>query len=341
MIYYTTGSTDAPYNLAFEQYLFDTLSAGQSALGLWQNRSAVIVGKHQNTAEEIDAAYVRDHGIQIVRRMSGGGAVYHDLGNINFTYITDQPEGKRLDFAFFAQPVIEALAALGVASECTGRNDLCIGGRKFSGNAQYLRGGRVLHHGTLLYNADLGMITRALRVPADKLAAKGVASVASRVTNIAEHLTAPMPLDAFYAHLQRYLNRENELIPYAPTPEDLAAIDTLRAKRYVTWDWNWGASPRYNVRRQIRFAGGGMTAYMQVESGILSSVALHGDFFATGDLGPLMRALTGVALDRISLAATLAPLNDLSAFIHGLDAETLINLLLSTIEVPVNEQLNF
>lgn len=328
MIYYTTGSNDAPYNLAFEQYLFDTLPAGQSALGLWQNRSAVIVGKHQNTAEEIDEAYVHDHGIQVVRRMSGGGAVYHDLGNINFTYITDQPEGKRFDFAFFAQPVIEALAALGITAECTGRNDLCIGGRKFSGNAQSLRGVRVLHHGTLLYNADLGMITRALRVSADKLAAKGVASVASRVTNIAEHLPAPMSMEAFHAHLLRYLGRKNELIPYAPTPTDLASIDALRSERYAAWDWNWGASPRYNARRQTRFAGGGITAYMQTECGILRGLALHGDFFATGDLGLLTQALTGAALDRKALAAALAPLGDLSASIHGLETDTLIDLLL-------------
>lgn len=328
MLFFETGNTDPTYNLAFEQHLFDTLPTGKSALGLWQNARAVIIGRHQNTTEEIDADAVRDLGIAVVRRMSGGGAVYHDLGNLNFTYITDQPVNYRLDFAFFTTPVIEALAALGITASLSGRNDLCIGTAKFSGNAQYSHGGRVLHHGTLLFDADLSMLPRVLRVPPEKLAGKGVASVASRVTNIVPHLVTGMSMADFQRHVRGYLSRSQELTPYVPTAGDLEAIDALRASRYDTFDWNWGASPRYNTRRSIRFAGGGITAYLQVEQNILRDVALHGDFFALGDVSPLTKALSGHPRTREGLTAALRPLGDPAQYIYGLDTESLLSLLL-------------
>ena len=326
MDYFETGSTDAPDNLAYEQYVFDTLPAGRTALGLWQNRRAVIVGRHQNTAEEVDADFVRAHGIQVVRRTTGGGAVYHDEGNLNFTYITDHPPGARLDFAPFTRPVIAALQALGVRAALSSRNDLCIDGMKFSGNAQATRRGRILHHGTLLFQADMGMISGALRPAPEKLAAKGVASVRARVTNIADHLPTPMTMAAFRAHLLGYLALEG-LTPYDPGAQGRARIQALRDTRYDTWAWNWGASPRYTHRRTLRFPGGTLTAFLLVEDGVLREAALRGDFFAAQDTQPLEDALRGVPCRRPDVSERLRALGGAQAFIHGLDTDALAALL--------------
>jgi len=330
MLYFTTNSTDSAYNLAFEQRMFDTLPAGEAALGLWRNRSAVIVGRHQDAASEVDAGHLRAEGIALTRRLSGGGAVYHDLGNLNFTFITGtagQAPERHFDFAFFLRPVLGALHALGVRAELSGRNDLCVDGRKCSGNAQYTRDGRVLHHGTLLFDVDLDTMTRVLCPPADKLAVRGIPSVRSRVVNIAGLLPEPMTIEDFQARLLERLSAEGALTAFAPDPGWLSEVAALREERYATFAWNWGESPRYNQRRQARFVGGGLTAFLWVEDGRLREAALRGDFFAD-DPGALEAALAGIELTREGISAALAPLGDVSAHIHGLDAETLIGLLL-------------
>lgn len=327
MLFFRTGSTDPTYNLAFEQYLFDTLPRGASALGLWQNDNAVIIGRHQDTAAEIDPAYVAAHGIRVVRRTTGGGAVFHDLGNLNFTYIADHPEGARFDFAFFTRPVIDALAALGVRAELSSRNDLSVDGRKISGNAQFHRDGRVLHHGTLLFAADLEALSGALRPSPEKLASRGVASARARVANISEFLAEPMTMTNFHDHLLRHLSTAIAPVYYAPAAADLAAIAALRSERYATDAWNWGASPRYNIKRQTRFPGGGLAAYLWAENGILREIALCGDFFATEELPTLTNALVGAPLTAEGIAAALAPLGDPGRYVHGLDAQTLLALL--------------
>ena len=169
LFYLDLHTTDAAWNLAAEQYVFESLPRDRSYFMLWQNRSAVIVGKHQDTLAEINRPYVEAHGIQVIRRPSGGGAVYHDLGNLNYTIITDSGSTDRLDLSLFCQPVLRVLRALGVPAELTGRNDLTVEGRKFSGSAQYLRQGRILHHGTLLFDSDLGAVQQALRVDPEKI----------------------------------------------------------------------------------------------------------------------------------------------------------------------------
>ena len=203
------STTDAAFNLAAEQHVFDALPRDRSWCLLWQNRSAVVIGKYQNTLAEIDLPFVEQAGIQVVRRLSGGGAVYHDRGNLNFSFITDAGDTETLDMKLFCAPVVRTLAALGVRAEVNGRNDLTIEGRKFSGNAQYLRGGRILHHGTLLFDSDLSVVTRALRVDEEKIRAKGLRSVRSRVTNIRPHLREDISLAEFRALLQQNIKRES------------------------------------------------------------------------------------------------------------------------------------
>ena len=175
-------TTDPSYNLAMEQYVFDCLPRDRMYFMLWQNDNAIIVGKYQNTIAEINEEAVRERGILVVRRLSGGGAVYHDMGNLNFTFITDVGESNALDLKLFCEPVVRTLATLGVKAEVNGRNDITIDGKKFSGNSQYIRQGRVMHHGTIMFDSDLSVVSEALRVAPTKIQTKGIRSVRSRVT---------------------------------------------------------------------------------------------------------------------------------------------------------------
>ena len=200
-----TYSTDPTFNLAFEEYVFESMDQNETYFMLWQNDHAIIVGKHQNTIEEINQDFVKEQGIKVVRRLTGGGAVYHDLGNLNFTFIVNNDSGKPFDFQSFTRPVVKALQSLGVNAEFNGRNDITIDGKKFSGNSQYAKRGRVLHHGTVLFNSKLDTVQNALKVKKDKIESKGVKSVKSRVTNIADYLEPGFTLEDFKKALVSYV----------------------------------------------------------------------------------------------------------------------------------------
>ena len=226
MVFAESGSTDPAWNLALEQYLFETVPRGTTVFYLWQNDNTIVIGRNQNAEREIDSDYVRAHGIRVVRRLSGGGAVYHDLGNLNFSFITDAPEDGRIDMRAFCEPVAAALRELGANVEISGRNDMTVEGKKFSGNAQFLRGGRVLHHGTILYDSDLSVLGKALKADPEKIASKGVASVRSRVTNLKPYLNGAN-LEELKAALKRKIPALSGRAPGAPAeageaPEELA-----------------------------------------------------------------------------------------------------------------------
>mgnify|MGYP000195139918 CR=1 FL=1 len=218
-------TTDPSYNLAMEQHVFDCLPRDRMYFMLWQNDNAIIVGKYQNTIAEINEEAVRERGIRVVRRLSGGGAVYHDMGNLNFTFITDVGESNALDLKLFCEPVVRTLATLGVKAEVNGRNDITIDGKKFSGNSQYIRQGRVMHHGTIMFDSDLSVVGEALRVDPTKIQTKGIRSVRSRVTNVAEHLPERVTLPEFRRILLENILRENPGEEYPLTPDDLAVLE--------------------------------------------------------------------------------------------------------------------
>ena len=178
--YLETGSVDPCYNLALEQVVLEQRREGDWLM-LWQNRNTVVVGLNQNTAEEINASFVEAHGITVVRRMTGGGAVYHDLGNLNYSFIRDVGNAEELTIGRFTEPVCRALASLGVQASVSGRNDILVDGKKISGVAQRIVGGRILHHGTLLFDSDPAMIAGALRADPAKFTSKSAKSVRSRV----------------------------------------------------------------------------------------------------------------------------------------------------------------
>lgn len=196
---------DPRINLAVEEYALNYLDPNEEYVILWQNEPTVVVGRNQNTVAEVNGPFIKERGIHVVRRLSGGGAVYHDLGNLNFTFIVDAQKERVSNFEYFTRPVIEALASFGVKAEFSGRNDITIDGKKFSGNAQYWSKNRLLHHGTILFNSDLDVVGQALNVQADKLQSKGVKSVRSRVTNIYPYMPNPISIEEFKAVLLEFL----------------------------------------------------------------------------------------------------------------------------------------
>ena len=328
MIYLEGPGVDPRQNLAVEQYIFDRMDPRASYLMLWQNDNAVIVGKHQNTFEEVNPEAVRREGTAVVRRLSGGGAVYHDLGNLNYTFITDHEGGNALSFARFCRPVIDTLRRLGLDAQIDGRNDMTVDGRKFSGNAQYIRHGRVMHHGTLLIASDLDRMQRLLSTASGEIRSKAYRSVHSRVINLAEALGRPLPLETLKAALLDTLRAALPLTRYNLTPADLLAIEEIRRARYDRWEWNYGVSPDAQLRKSRRIEGcGRLDIHLDLHRGRIARIAFYGDYFAIeADDHPLRRALTGCPLDRAALMEALAPF-DLARYFGGIDREAFLEAL--------------
>lgn len=321
-VWIDVSSLDPEWNLALEEYVFSCMPRDKEYLILWQNDNAVIIGRHQNTLAEIDESYVRQQGIRVVRRLSGGGAVYHDLGNLNFSFIVDA-EGSQVDLERFCLRIALALGELGLNARLDGRNDILAEGCKISGNAQYMKEGRVMHHGTLLFDSDLSVLAKALKPDPEKIKAKGVKSVRSRVANIRDLLKQDMTLEQFREHLARHLLGA-EAMRYELTQKDLAEIEAIRARRYGTWEWNYGASPRCDLVRSSRIEGvGSVRAHMVLDRGCIADVTFTGDFFSTNDPALLSNALRGRPLTREALAQV-----DPAPYISGMTGDALCRLLL-------------
>lgn len=293
MLIIKNNCTDPYANLATEEYLLKNFS--EDIFMLWRNSPAIIIGKNQNALAEINYDYVQEKGIAVVRRLTGGGAVFHDLGNLNFTFIENGGEGHFNNYARFTAPIIEVLRGLGIPAELKGRNDLVIEDRKFSGNAQYVWHGRILHHGTLLFSASMGELQNALKVNPLKIKSKGIKSVVSRVTNIGEHLKQPLSLDDFEQMLIDKVMEKPEATLYNLTAEDREAIEKLKREKYGTWEWNFGTSPKYSFEKSTLYPYGLFEIHMEVSDGIIRKVRIHGDYFGKRDVEEIETALVGVA----------------------------------------------
>lgn len=329
MYYIESTSTDPYYNLALEQYVFDQLNREHNYFMLWQNANSIIIGKHQNTISEINAHYVKENGIRVARRLSGGGAVYHDLGNLNFTFIVDN-NGQAFDFSVFCKPIQKALASMGVSVEISGRNDMTIDGRKFSGNSQYAKNGRLLHHGTIMYNTDMSVLGNALNVSSDKIESKGIKSVRSRVTNVKPHMDDPnISMRRFWEALRRYMYAENEMEPYTLSPKDAHEVEKLRNEVYATWDWNYGASPAHSIKKERRIDGcGKIEVFADIDTrGTINAIRFYGDYFGNGNSAEVAALLEGTPLEESSLRDILRNI-DVAHYFAGLNLESLIAVLL-------------
>ena len=326
-------NTDPRTNIALETYLVENRLTDQPLLLFYINEPSIIIGRNQNTVEEVNQRYVEEHGIHVVRRMSGGGAVYHDLGNFSYCFIQEE-HGPARDFSVFTRPVIEALHQMGVAgAKLEGRNDLLIDGKKFSGNAMYIKNGRMTAHGTILYDADLDAVTVALKPRADKIESKGIKSVRSRVTNI-----RPYVADA-YQHLNTREFRDHLLLrifgvnsradvpEYTLSTDDWAQVAAIRAERFANWDWNYGRSPAFTSERYHKYPQGAVDFRFNVEQGgNIKEIKIYGDFFGVGDIADVEKRLTGIPYRRDAITAAFTDI-DTALYFGGIAAKDLIDQL--------------
>ncbi len=318
MIYLESKSHDPYFNLALEEYVFEKLDQNEEYFMLWQNDNTIVVGKYQNTAQEINQEFVDQNHIRVARRLSGGGAVYHDKGNLNFTFIVSE-EGHGLQFRQFIQPVIRALAKLGIHAEFTGRNDITIDGKKISGNSQYVKRGRIMHHGCILVDSNLTNVSEALRPKEAKFESKSAKSVASRVTTI--HACSPkeITVEIFKKALAEEVLQGSGAREYELSEADLAEIQKLADEKYRTWEWNYGKSGNYNYQKSQKYDFGMVEISAVVKEGVLQEVRIYGDFFGNGEIADLEQALQGEALDE-NLAGRIADKIDVDHYIHGMAA---------------------
>lgn len=306
MKYIVNKSNDPAYNIALESYVFRELTGEDELFILWINAPAIIIGKHQNAIQEINKEYTDKHGIQVVRRLSGGGAVYHDLNNLNYTIISNKADEGAFDFKTFSKPVIDTLAELGVTANFTGRNDIEIDGKKICGNAQAYYKGRMMHHGCLLFDVDMTVLGDALKVSKDKIESKGVKSVRARVTNINQELPVKMTVQEFSSAILNQMKKSYpDMTEYVLTDAELARIQEIRDSQFGTWDWNFGETPDYTVERNVRYEAGKITSYIKTEGSVITSLKIYGDFFGIGDVADIEQLLVGTRYEYADILAKL------------------------------------
>lgn len=324
------GITDPMINLAIEEYVLKNFGEEDTYLLFYVNKPSIIIGRNQNSVEEINTDYVEKHGIKVVRRLSGGGAVYHDEGNLNFSFITKDDGESFHNFAKFTQPVVEALNKMGVPAKLEGRNDLVVEGRKISGNAQFATRGRMFSHGTLMLDSEIEHVVAALNVKKEKIESKGIKSIRSRVANISEYLDQKITMDEFKEILLKNIFNVDDVkdVPrYELTEEDWEKIHEISRNRYQKWEWNFGKSPAFNVKATHKFEGAGLIDIrLDVQKGIIQNCKIYGDFFGIGDVEELEQKIIGTRHDRQALEEALKDV-DVQHYLGKITKENLISLI--------------
>lgn len=314
MKYLTNCSTDPYFNLAFDEYCLENVKSWQPYFFLWRNRPSVIVGLNQNVYSEVNLEYLDAHGITLARRVTGGGAVYHDLQNLNYTIIGAHPS---------PEPFVEALRKLGVDAQLTGRNDIFVDGRKCSGYARRVSHGQEIIHGTLMYDVDLDTLSHVLDTPFSKMNAKGIASVKSRVCNLKDHLPAMASLDELQAALQDILSGGDQ-----PLPPDIVPLDEVQAlsdSKFSTWDFVYGRSKEAGFTRSVKLSCGTVSADFKVEGGVLTHLVFWGDFLFDEPASGLAEKLVGHRFTPSEISEALARAG-VSRYLRGVSAADLLEL---------------
>lgn len=318
---------DPRINLAIEEYALKHLDINETYLLFYINEPSIIIGKNQNTIQEINTKYVEDQHIHVVRRLSGGGAVYHDKGNLNFSFITKDDGNSFHNFKKFTEPVVEALKKLGVNAELSGRNDLMAEGRKISGNAQFSTKGRMFSHGTLLFDSEIENVVSALKVKKDKIESKGIKSIRNRVANISEFLEQKVTVEEFREMLLRYIfEGEENITEYKLTEKDWETIHQISKERYQSWDWNYGKSPKFNLQHSHRFPVGQIDVRLEVNKGKIDACTIYGDFFGVGDVEEVQGKLTGVRYEKASIEQALEDI-DIPHYFGNITKEEFVELI--------------
>ena len=309
MIYIETGSCSPAVNLAYEDYFLKGRDLQEDLFMLWRNEPTIVVGRFQNTLEEINSSFAEMHHIRVIRRITGGGAVYHDLGNLCFSFILHDIQPNIIDKSKYVRPLVDALAQLGVNAEVNRRNDLVVAGKKFSGNAMALHKDRLLFHGTLLFDTDLEMLVDVLKSSEVKIQSKGVKSIRSTVTNIKEYLREEMDVIQFKERLKELLSADALTTAYIPCQEDLDAIHELVRTKYETWSWNFGNDPGSKIHRSCQLLDGVLEIYLELEKGYIKTCQIISDFKTSIKLGEIEKLLTNVRYTSTDIQRALTDLD--------------------------------
>jgi lipoate-protein ligase A len=323
------GITDPRINLAIEEYILQNFGEKDTYLLFYINEPSIIIGRNQNTIEEINTEYVDKNNIKVVRRLSGGGAVYHDEGNLNFSFITKDDGESFQNFAKFTKPMVEALNKHGVPAEMQGRNDLAVEGRKISGNAMFSTKGRMFSHGTLMLDSEIENVVSALNVRKEKIESKGIKSIRSRVANISEYLDEKITMQEFKELILRYVFDVEDVaeVPrYELTEQDWKNIHKISEERYQQWDWNYGKSPDFNIQESHKFDAGLVDVRLDVKKGIIENCKIYGDFFGIGEVKVIEDKLKGVRHNREAIEEALEDV-DVPHYLGKISKEDFINLI--------------
>lgn len=317
--------TQPALNLALEEYIFENFTSGDIVM-LWRNEKSVIIGKNQNAYAEIDLDFVEKNNIPVVRRITGGGAVFHDLGNINFTFISDYKEGDFGSYAMFAKPICDFLKTLNLLAAVSGRNDIIANGYKISGNAQTVRKNRILQHGTLLYSANLKELSGALKPRPIKLSGKGITSVRSRVENIKNLSNCFLSAEGFLNELYKFFLSKADLEEIRLTQADISAIKALSSERYETFEWNFGFSPDFSIVKEKHFTFGTLEVHLDIKDAKIEKLRIFGDFFGILPISELEKTLVGTQFTPSAVTERLKefPLSD---YISSMTVSDLCDLL--------------
>lgn len=325
IIYLETGSTDPAYNLAFEEYVLKNRTDADYLM-LWQNDNTIVIGQNQNTAAEINREYVERNNVHVVRRTTGGGAVYHDLGNLNYSFITDVENAADMSYKQFTVPVVEALGKMGLDAEASGRNDILVNGCKISGTAQRLQGNRMLFHGTLLFDSDMSRIAGALNADPIKFQSKSTKSVRSRVGNIRSFLDNDMSLADFWDFLKGTLGGNNA-VTGSLSEDELSEVQKLKETKYDTYEWTYGRSPHFTVVNKRKWDGGILETGIEVDDGAIENIRFYGDFLSLTSLDEAEQAMKGCRMLKEALIERLGEL-PLDRYFGSITAEEIAETIL-------------
>ena len=325
MRYLRNLSTDVYFNMAFDEYALEQLPLDEPLFYLWQNRSAVIIGLNQNAYAEVDIDYLCQHDIALARRITGGGAVYHDLGNLNYTIVGRSSDIER-DYPEYTRYMLHALQALGVQAELSGRNDILVDGRKVSGYAKRVYKDRLMVHGTLMYDVDIDKLTRVLTPPTEKLLTKGIASVKSRVANLRDYLPGITTVGALSQALEQHLSRQYQDEEYLLTEEQLTEIRSIAASKFATTDWIYGRAPGSIVTYARRLPCGNVEVHLNIKKGHIESCRIGGDFIGNSPVTTIEDLLKGCLYERAALQQRLQGFY-IQDHLDNTTAEAFINLL--------------
>lgn len=334
MIFVPNELTDPRVNLAIETFLLKEMPLDEPILLFYINEPSIIIGRNQNTIEEINQDYVTEKGIHVVRRLSGGGAVYHDFGNLNFSFIMPDDGNSFRDFEKLTKPIVKALQELGVeGAQLKGRNDLVINDQKFSGNAMYATNGRMFAHGTIMFDSDINEVVNALKVRPDKIQSKGIKSIRSRVTNVKPFLPKDKQTMTTKDFRQAILLKifgvesEDQVKTYELTEADWQKINEIADEYYRNWDWNYGKSPDFDIERRHRFPIGSIEVRLKVQSGKITAAKIYGDFFGLGEIKDVEDALIGTRYERDDLAKVVDTI-DMKKYFGAIEAHEFLDLLI-------------